>query len=68
MNGTFRVYAPARIASGFFDFDITIKAADKDLVFGDTKEGSMAIRVPSRCASFMAKTNRGKDISCRAPA
>ncbi|MEI9893840.1 MAG: PmoA family protein [Chthoniobacter sp.] len=28
------------------DFDITIKAADKDVVFGDDKDGAMAIRVP----------------------
>src|SRR5258706_4187872 len=37
---TFRVYArpaPERL----FDFEITIKAGDKKLVLGDTKEGSM---------------------------
>lgn len=28
------------------DFDITIKAGDKEVVFGDDKDGTMAIRVP----------------------
>jgi len=28
------------------DFEITIKAGDKDVVFGDDKDGAMAIRVP----------------------
>jgi hypothetical protein len=28
------------------DFNITIKAPDKDVVFGDDKDGAMAIRVP----------------------
>ena len=28
-----------------FDFDIVLKAGEKDAVFGDTKEGSMAMRI-----------------------
>ncbi len=43
---TFRVYArPAN--ERLFDFEITYHAGDKDLVLGDTKEGSMAMRVAS---------------------
>lgn len=30
----------------FIDFDITITASEKDVLFGDTKEGSFGIRVP----------------------
>jgi hypothetical protein len=41
---TFRVYAgPPH--ERLFDFDLTLKAGDKDIVLGDTKEGSMSIRV-----------------------
>jgi hypothetical protein len=42
---TFRVYnRPGN--ERLFDFEITIKApADRDILFGDTKEGTMAVRV-----------------------
>ena len=41
---TFRVYArPA--SERLFDYEITLKASDHDMVLGDTKEGSMGIRV-----------------------
>ena len=41
---TFRVYArPA--SERVFDFEVTYQAGDQELVLGDTKEGSMAIRV-----------------------
>jgi hypothetical protein len=41
---TFRVYArPAN--ERVFDFDVTLKAGARDVVFGDTKEGSMAMRI-----------------------
>ncbi len=42
---TFRVYnRPAN--ERLFDFEITIKApADRDVLFGDTKEGTMAVRL-----------------------
>lgn len=43
---TFRVYArPA--SERLFDFEITFHAGDREVVFGDTKEGSMGIRVAS---------------------
>ncbi len=41
---TFRVYARPN-NQRLFDFEITIKAGDKELVLGDTKEGSMAVRI-----------------------
>src|SRR5690606_16901900 len=28
-----------------FDFDVTLTAGEKDVVFGDTKEGTMGIRI-----------------------
>lgn len=41
---TFRVYARPN-NERLFDFDITIKAGEKDVVFGDTKEGSFGVRI-----------------------
>ncbi len=42
---TFRVYAPKNPAERIFDYEITLHASQGDLKFGDTKEGSMAIRL-----------------------
>ena len=56
---TFRVYArPAN--ERIFDFDVTLKAADKEVVLGDTKEGSMGIRVAETMRSKPNKHNAGK--------
>src|SRR5258705_5640570 len=41
---TFRVYAQPN-SERLFDFEITLKAGKDDIVLGDTKEGSMAIRI-----------------------
>lgn len=41
---TFRVYARPN-NERLFDFDVTLKAGDREIVLGDTKEGTMAIRV-----------------------
>jgi hypothetical protein len=41
---TFRVFARPN-SERLFDFEVTLKAGDKDIVLGDTKEGSMAVRV-----------------------
>jgi len=41
----FRVYAGDKADEQMFDFEITLRAPDADVVFGDTKEGTMAIRV-----------------------
>src|SRR5262249_40975557 len=40
---TFRVYARPN-TERLFDFDVTLKAGDMEVVLGDTKEGSMAVR------------------------
>ncbi len=42
---TFRVYNPATASERIFDFEITIHASQGDLVLGDTKECSMAMRL-----------------------
>ena len=56
---TFRVYArPAN--ERLFDFDVTLKAGDKEVVLGDTKEGSMGIRVAETMRSKANKFNAGK--------
>jgi hypothetical protein len=41
---TFRIYNTAQ-NERLFDFEITLRAPDKDVVFGDTKEGTMAVRL-----------------------
>ncbi len=41
---TLRIYARPD-TERLFDFDITLTAGDKDVVFGDTKEGTMALRL-----------------------
>jgi len=54
----FRVYAlPDN--ERVFDFEVTLKAGDKDVVLGDTKEGSMAIRVNEGMRLTKAKNQRG---------
>jgi hypothetical protein len=42
---TLRFYNPGRARERVFDFDITLKASNGDLTFGDTKEGTMAVRL-----------------------
>ncbi len=42
---TFRVYALKTPGERIFDYEITIHASAGDLKFGDTKEGSMAVRL-----------------------
>jgi hypothetical protein len=42
---TMRFYITGSEKERLFDFDITLQAPDKDLVFGDTKEGTMAMRL-----------------------
>ena len=56
---TFRVYArPAN--ERLFDFDVMLKAGDKEVVLGDTKEGSMSIRVAETMRLKPNKQNTGK--------
>src|SRR6266571_1779382 len=42
---TLRIYNPSNESERMFDFEITLHAPDKDVVFGDTKEGTMAVRL-----------------------
>ncbi len=56
---TFRVFARPN-TERLFDFEITIKAGDKELVFGDTKEGSMAIRVAETMRLIHGKNKPGE--------
>lgn len=42
---TFRVYAPRKLGERIFDYEITLQPAQAELKFGDTKEGSMAVRL-----------------------
>ncbi len=51
---TFRVFTrPSN--ERLFDFEVTLKAGDKDIVLGDTKEGSMAVRVNESMRGILAK-------------
>ena len=40
-----RIYDTGHENERLFDFEITLHAPDKDVVFGDTKEGTMAVRL-----------------------
>jgi hypothetical protein len=42
---TFRVFNPKQAGERVFDFEITLHATEGPLTFGDTKEGTMAIRL-----------------------
>jgi Methane oxygenase PmoA len=49
-----------RPSERLFDFEITIHASNGDLVFGDTKEGTMAIRLNESMRLAPNKFNQGK--------
>lgn len=56
---TFRIYhRPAN--ERLFDYEITIHASNGELTFGDTKEGSMAIRLNETLRLKPNKENQGK--------
>ena len=42
---TLRIYNPGAAPERIFDFEITLRPAHGDLTFGDTKEGTMALRL-----------------------
>src|ERR1051325_289876 len=58
---TFRVYDPGSAHERVFDFEITLRAANGDVTFGDTKEGSMAIRL-AETMKLKAKSGPGGHI------
>src|SRR5688572_22556758 len=43
-----------------FDFEVTVKASNGDLVFGDTKEGTMALRLNERMRLAQPKKVKGE--------
>jgi hypothetical protein len=56
---TFRVYNRPK-GERLFDFEITIKApANRDVLFGDTKEGTMAVRLNEQLRVLRGKGKRG---------
>ena len=56
---TFRVYNRAA-NERLFDFEVTIKApADRDVLFGDTKEGTMSIRLNEQMRVTRGKKQAG---------
>ncbi|HEY5913376.1 MAG TPA: PmoA family protein [Verrucomicrobiae bacterium] len=54
---TFRVHAPRNPGERIFDYEITLHASQGELKFGDTKEGSMGVRL----AETMRLKLKGKD-------
>jgi hypothetical protein len=42
---TLRIYRPVNSSERVFDFEITLHASNGELVLGDTKEGTMALRL-----------------------
>lgn len=56
---TFRAYARPN-TERLFDFEITLKAGDKEVVLGDTKEGTMAVRLNETMRLKHNKMNTGK--------
>jgi hypothetical protein len=56
---TFRVYARPD-TERLFDFEVTLKAGDQEVVLGDTKEGSMAIRINEQMRLSHGKGKPGK--------
>jgi len=55
---TFRVYERPS-SERLFDFEVTLKAADKDVVMGDTKDGGMAIRLAETMRLMKPKKQPG---------
>lgn len=59
---TLRIYAPTTPEERMFDFEITLNAANGEVVFGDTKEGSMAVRL-TETMRLKGKLGRGHIVS-----
>lgn len=61
-ENTFRVFARP-VSERLFDFEITLTAGDKEVVLGDTKEGTMAVRVNESMRGVLAKKPGEKKAS-----
>jgi hypothetical protein len=59
---TIRIYSPESDDSRMLDFEITIKASDGDVTFGDTKEGTMACRL-AETMRLKGKTGHGHIVN-----
>jgi hypothetical protein len=53
---TFRVYDTGKANERLFDFDVVLTAGAKDVVMGDTKEGTMAMRLAESMRVSQPKT------------
>ena len=58
-EGVFRVYARPK-NERLFDFEVTLRGADKEIILGDTKEGTMAIRLAETMRLKPNEYNAGK--------
>ena len=58
----FRVYSPGQAEERLFDFEITLHAQGADLTLGDTKEGTMAVRV-AETMRLNGKVGRGHIVN-----
>jgi hypothetical protein len=56
---TLRVYAGPQ-TERMLDFEVTLTAGDKDAVFGDTKEGSAALRIAESMRYTVGKATKGE--------
>lgn len=56
---TFRVYARPD-SERLFDFEVTLQAGDQEILLGDTKEGTMAVRVNESMRLIHGKNKPGE--------
>jgi hypothetical protein len=61
---TMRIYAPASERERMFDFEITLHASHGDLTFGDTKEGTLALRL-AETMRLKGKFGKGHIVNSR---
>jgi hypothetical protein len=59
---TLRFYTPTREGERMFDFEITLTASNGPLTFGDTKEGTMAVRL-AETMRLKGKVGRGHIVN-----
>jgi hypothetical protein len=59
---TLRIYNPGNRPEQLFDFEITLYAGEKELTLGDTKEGTMALRL-AETMRLKGKVGRGHIVN-----